>query len=79
MMTTIWEKLILKNAAGGEVPDSIINDKARRMLRLIVRTAMSGNHGFGSMNTPEHVAAARKIAQEAHSAVEEQRPPTPCS
>ena len=54
----------LEKCRRGEVPDSIINDKARRMLRLIVRTAMSGNHGFGSMNTREHVAAARKIAQE---------------
>ena len=54
----------LEKCRRGEVPDSIINDKARRMLRLIVRTAMSGNHGFGSMNTPEHVVAARKIAQE---------------
>ncbi len=53
----------LEKCRRGEVPDSIINDKARRMLRLIVRTAMSGNHGFGSMNTREHVAA-RKIAQE---------------
>lgn len=54
----------LEKCRRGEVPDSVVNDKARRMLRLIVRTAMSGNHGFGSMNSPEHVAAARKIAQE---------------
>lgn len=54
----------LEKCRRGEVPDSIINDKARRMLRLIVRTAMSENQGFGSMNSPEHVAAARKIAQE---------------
>ena len=49
----------LEKCRRGEVPDSVVN-----MLRLIVRTAMSGNHGFGSMNSPEHVAAARKIAQE---------------
>lgn len=54
----------LEKCRRGEVPDSVVNDKARRMLRLIVRTAMSGNHGFGSMNSPEHVAATRKIAQE---------------
>lgn len=54
----------LEKCRRGEVPDSIINDKARRMLRLILRTAMVGNNGFGSMNSPEHVAAARKIAQE---------------
>ena len=54
----------LEKCRRGEVPDSIINDKARRMLRLILRTGMYNNHGFGSMNSPEHVAAARKIAQE---------------
>lgn len=54
----------LEKCRRGEVPDSIINDKARRMLRLILRTAMVGNNGFGSMNSPEHVATARKIAQE---------------
>ena len=54
----------LEKCRRGEVPDSIINDKARRMLRLILRTAMVGNNGFGSMNSPEHVTAARKIAQE---------------
>lgn len=54
----------LEKCRRGEVPDSIINDKARRMLRLILRTGMSVNHGFGSMNSPEHIAAARKIAQE---------------
>lgn len=34
------------------------------MLRLILRTGMAANRGFGAMNSPEHVAAARKIAQE---------------
>ena len=54
----------LEKCRKGEVPDSIINDKARRMLRLILRTGMAANRGFGAMNSPEHVAAARKIAQE---------------
>lgn len=54
----------LEKCRRGEVPESIINDKARRMLRLILRTEMSARSGFGSMNSPEHVAAARKIAQE---------------
>lgn len=54
----------LEKCRRGEVPDSIINDKARRMLRLILRTGMAANRGFGAMNSPEHVVAARKIAQE---------------
>lgn len=48
----------------GEVPEEVINDKARRMLRLIFRTEMAENAGHGSMNSPEHQQAARKIAGE---------------
>lgn len=54
----------LEKCKRGEVPEEIINDKARRMLRMIVRTEMSDRKGFGSINSPEHVAAARAIAQE---------------
>lgn len=54
----------LEKCRHGEVPDSVINDKARRMLRLILRTGMAANRGFGSINSPEHIAAARKIARE---------------
>ncbi|MCQ2291285.1 MAG: glycoside hydrolase family 3 C-terminal domain-containing protein, partial [Muribaculaceae bacterium] len=54
----------LEKCRKGEIPDSIINDKARRMIRLLLRTEMAPNRGFGSMNSPEHVAAARQIAQE---------------
>lgn len=54
----------LEKCRRGEVPDSIINDKARRMLRLILRTAMDTSKGFGEMNTQRHLDAARKIAQE---------------
>ncbi|MCQ2289121.1 MAG: glycoside hydrolase family 3 C-terminal domain-containing protein [Muribaculaceae bacterium] len=54
----------LEKCKRGEVPESIINDKARRMLRLIMRTEMSDRKGYGSINSLEHVAAARAIAQE---------------
>ncbi|MDD7304198.1 MAG: glycoside hydrolase family 3 C-terminal domain-containing protein [Prevotellaceae bacterium] len=57
-------KAYLEKCRKGEVPESVINDKAGRMLRLILRTSMAENRGFGSMNSPEHVATARKIAQE---------------
>ena len=48
----------------GEVPASTLDDKARRVLRLIFRTVMSDNRPWGSFATEEHAAAARKIAQE---------------
>ncbi|MDP4270205.1 MAG: glycoside hydrolase family 3 C-terminal domain-containing protein [Bacteroidota bacterium] len=42
-----------------------LDDKARRILRLIFRTTMSANRPFGRFVSPEHSEAARKIAQEA--------------
>ena len=41
-----------------------LDDKARRVLRLIFRTAMNTRKPFGSLNSPEHLAAARRIAGE---------------
>ncbi len=40
-----------------------LDDKASRVLRTIFRTSMGKQH-FGSFNSPEHYAAARKIAAE---------------
>lgn len=48
----------------GEISEEVVNDKARRMLRLIFRTELAENAGRGSMNSPEHQEAARRIAQE---------------
>ena len=48
----------------GEVPESVLDDKASRILRLIFRTAMNTKRPFGSLATPEHAQVARKIAEE---------------
>ena len=48
----------------GEVGTGELDDKARRVLRLIFRTAMNTRKPFGSLNSPEHLAAARRIAGE---------------
>ena len=52
-------------AAKGEIPMKVVDDKAGRMLTLLFRTAMNTKKPYGSLNSPEHIAAARKIAQEA--------------
>jgi beta-glucosidase len=54
----------LKGLKDGRYDMASLDDKARRILRLIFRTTMSANRPFGSFVTPEHSAAARKIAQE---------------
>ncbi len=54
----------LELIASGEVGTTELDDKARRVLRLIFRTAMNSDKPYGSLCSPEHTAAARKIAAE---------------
>lgn len=48
----------------GKVPESVVNDKAARILRLIFRTSMNRKKSFGSICTEEHYAAAEAIGNE---------------
>ena len=54
----------LKMIKEGKVGTEELNDKVRRILRLIYRTEMNRNRPWGSMNSEAHYAAARQIAQE---------------
>ena len=55
-----YKKLILE----GKVGTKELDDKVRNVLRLILRTSMNPNRGFGSLHSDEHYAAARQIADE---------------
>ena len=48
----------------GEASMDLLNDKVRRVLRLNFRTAMNSRKPYGSICSPEHYDAARKIADE---------------
>ena len=48
----------------GRVGTEELDAKVRNVLRLIFRTAMNPDKPFGSLNSPEHLAAARRIAGE---------------
>ncbi|MDR0962199.1 MAG: glycoside hydrolase family 3 C-terminal domain-containing protein [Mediterranea sp.] len=48
----------------GEYTTRELDDKVRRVLRLALRTAMDAGKPLGSMNSPEHAEAARRIAGE---------------
>ena len=52
----------LQRIADGRAGTKELDDKASRVLRLIFRTSMSPEPHYGSFNSPEHYAAARKIA-----------------
>ncbi len=54
-------KELIKN---GEVEEKYLDDKVRRILRLMFRTNMNGKRSFGRMNNKEHHDVARKVAQE---------------
>lgn len=51
----------LKGLREGIYDEATLNDKCRRVLRLMMRTSMREDRGFGSMNSPEHWADARRI------------------
>lgn len=48
----------------GEVGTEELDDKCRRVLRLIFRTAMNPDKGYGSLCSDGHYAAARRIGNE---------------
>lgn len=48
----------------GRYTEEQLNEKVRNVLRLIFRTSMNPQRGFGNMVSEEHLSAARKIAAE---------------
>ncbi|MFV0291102.1 MAG: glycoside hydrolase family 3 C-terminal domain-containing protein [Mangrovibacterium sp.] len=46
----------------GELSEETVNDKVRRVLRMMFRTTMDKNRDFGCLNTKEHTDVARRIA-----------------
>jgi beta-glucosidase len=48
----------------GELDQSLLDDKVRRILRLMLRTTLSDNRPRGRANNTEHHQVARKIATE---------------
>lgn len=53
----------LKMIKSGEVGTKELDDKVRRILRLVFRTNMAKDRHFGSFGTQEHALAGRKIAE----------------
>ena len=59
-MANPYKQLIQEGKVGTEELDN----KVRNVLRLILRTSMNPNRGFGALHSDEHYAAARQIATE---------------
>jgi beta-glucosidase len=54
----------LEKLQNGQADMATLNDKVRRVLRLIMRTAMNTHKPIGSMCSAEHYAVAREIGTE---------------
>lgn len=48
----------------GDIDESVVDEKVKRVLRLMYRTTALGNHAPGKRNVPEHQQLALKVAQE---------------
>lgn len=55
---------LLKAVQSGDVPEEVLNDKARRVLRLIMRTAMNSNRQHGNQDYAAHSEVCRQIGDE---------------
>ena len=55
---------LLEAVRSGAVAESVVDEKARRVLRLIFRTAYSGNTRHGNMDYAAHSAIAHEIGSE---------------
>ena len=60
LMANPYRQLILE----GKVGEKELNDKVRRVLRLIYRTTMNRNRGFGSINSEPHIQLAQQVGAE---------------
>lgn len=54
----------LEAIRSGEISEKMVDEKVRRILRLVFRTNMDRNRPWGSFATEEHAQAGLKIAEE---------------
>lgn len=57
-------KPFLEKIKSGELPESLLDEKIRRILRLCFRTNMDRQRPFGRKLTEEHTDIAQKVAEE---------------
>jgi len=65
----VYEEFYMANPAkemieSGEIAESYVDDKVRRILRLMMRTTAMTDHGEGKRNVEEHQQTALEIARE---------------
>ncbi len=56
-------KPYLKMIKEGKVGETELNDKVRRILRMMFRTSLTGKMPWGSQASEAHIATSRKVAE----------------
>jgi beta-glucosidase len=61
-----YERNLLKAVKDGKVPESVVDNMARRVIYVMVKIGkfQDNQRAPGAINTPEHQAVARKIAED---------------
>lgn len=57
-------KPFLNKIRKGELSETLLDEKVRRILRLYYRTGMDRNRPYGRFRAPEHYEVAKKVAEE---------------
>ena len=57
-------KPFLEKIISGDVDEGILNEKVRRILRLMLRTSLNKTRTFGKINNSEHYKTAYNVASE---------------
>jgi beta-glucosidase len=55
---------VIKGVKDGTIDEKLIDDKVRRILRVMQKTNMFGKRKQGAFNTPEHQKTALQVAEE---------------
>ena len=62
--STSWRARSSPGSSSGRYPVSLLDDKVRRNLRMLFAAGAVDGRRPGTINTPEHLAVARRVAQE---------------
>ena len=66
---TVYDRFFLADSAfylvkSGKIPVAVIDDKVRRILRVMFKSSVFSKNSPGEFGSPAHIATAKKVAEE---------------
>jgi beta-glucosidase len=66
---TVYDRFFLADSAlymlkAGKIPEAVIDDKVKRILRVMFKSSVFNKNSPGEFGSPAHIAIAKKVAQE---------------